>query len=161
MRGPRKGCLMFRVRVLGAVLASCFTSGAFAQQSVGSLTTTTSVQPIPKYVFSAGNLSPNNGGAGVGNQSTFGLMSPASLSATVRSAGTRLPSALGASDSASALSNDPMRWTETRWAVDSYLKPASTASVYGLPTKPTMAPLSTSTLLTPNKSLLVSPRGVR
>ena len=155
------GCLMFRVRVLGAVLASCFASEAFAQQFVGSLTTTTIAQPIPKYAFSAGSLSPNYGASGLSSQSTFGLASPASLSANARSAGTHLQSVYGASGSVSASSNDPMRWTETRRVVDSYLKPASTTSAYGLPAKPTTAPLSTATLLTPSSGLFVSPRGGR
>lgn len=155
------GCLMFRVRLLEAVLASCITSGAFAQQSVGSLTTTAIAQPIPKYAFSAGDLSPNNGGAGVSGPTTLGLVSPAGLSAIVHSAGTGLPTLDGASRSMSATSNDPMRWTETRWAVDSYLKPAATTSVYGLSTKSTTAPLSTATLLTPSGGLFVSPRGAR
>jgi hypothetical protein len=163
---------MFRVRVLEAVLASLFISGAYAEQFGGKLVAGTSSQPIPKYAFSAGNFSPNYGGSRLTGQAELGMTSPVSLASSaqpymlVTSSGqtslSNASSAYGFSGALSVASNDPLRWIDARRAVESYLNKSSYAGEYGLEVKPQLtAPLSTAALLAPTDRLYVAPRGMR
>ena len=75
LRDQRKGCPVIRVSIVGAVVVSCFVSGAYAQQFGSSLTAPSGTQPIPGYSFGAGTLSPNRYATSSSTPKSFGSVS--------------------------------------------------------------------------------------
>lgn len=161
---------MFRVRLVGAVVFSFAVSGTYAEQFSSSLTASSSTQPIPGYAFGAGILSPGKSSSGaslLSSQAAFDLAAPASLAAStqplalaVRAGQLPLSASLSSADNSGSLTtlplNDPMRWTEARRAVDSYLGGYGSHSPLEF-----TAPRPTPNLLVPSNGLYVAPQYLR
>jgi hypothetical protein len=94
----------------------------------------------------------------MGSDAALGTATPASMSAGGQPVSTSFTTVAGV---ANVASNDPARWTDARWMVDSYLSRSSSTSVYGLSTAPRTAPVSMSALAAPRGGLYTSPGGVR